>query len=107
MSDQTRVDPRPFTEEDRERLQTWINGWTRIRADADAASLARALAYIEQLETQTTRAEELMWQAAGLGAIAVMKDAPDVVMPTEIIEEGMQAILAEHRHPTTEAHDDG
>lgn len=46
------TEPAPkFTEEDRERLQTWINGWTRIRADADAASLARALAYIEQLES--------------------------------------------------------
>lgn len=54
MSDQTRVDPRPFTEEDRDLLDCWIGDSVLAREQMipeERAALARALAYIEELET--------------------------------------------------------
>lgn len=39
--------------------------------------------------------ETLAYQAAGFGAGAVMVEAPDVVMPTEIITDGVQKLISE------------
>lgn len=39
---------------------------------------------------------EIAGQAAGLGAGAVMRLAPDVVMPSEEITAGLEALFAEH-----------
>jgi hypothetical protein len=44
---------------------------------------------------------EMAYQAAGCGASAVMREAPDVVMPTETISAGVEAILAEYGVPAS------
>ena len=45
-------------------------------------------------EHETIR--EVAYMAAGAGAAAVMRFAPDVVMPTDDITEAVEAILREH-----------
>lgn len=41
----------------------------------------------------------LVWEAAGVGSGAVMAEAPQVVMPSEVINEALQRLLIDHDLP--------